>query len=139
MALPKKLERLTRTITPQTELEARLLKTLIRKLESSLAALRRATDSDCAEGCYDHLIDAIFADAEAVHIDRYETWVERCVAHKLGRVLTEAEDALLGELLNQITGITEMLLILGGMTLVEAEEEEEEPGAQAGSRGQGRP
>lgn len=139
MALNKKLERLTRKIAPQTELEARLLKTLTRKLESSLSILRKAIDSDCAEGCYDHLIDCIFDDAEAAHLDRYETWVERCIAHKLGRVLTEAEEALVGELLNQITGITETLLTLGGMTLVEEEEDEEEQNQLGGNRGQVRP
>ncbi|MFZ5824886.1 MAG: hypothetical protein ACOY94_11200 [Bacillota bacterium] len=133
MALPRKLERFIGKITPQTELEGKLLRTLVRKLESSLATLSKTVDKDCAEGCYDHLIDCLFDDAEAIHLDQYETWVERCIAHKLGRVPTEAEEALIGELLNQITGITEVVLTLGGMTLVEEEEPEEDvPGANPG-------
>lgn len=126
MSLPKKLERLVEQITTQSDVERKLLRTLKRKLESSLAALRKAVDGDCAEGCYEHLINSVFRDPQAVYLDQYEHWVERCVAAKLGRGITEEEEMLIGEIVTQVTGITEVLLTLGGMTLIEEEDQEEE-------------
>lgn len=133
MALPSKLQRLVEGIVTQSEIERRLLRVLLRKLESSLAALNTVSGSDCAERCFRHLIKCLFQERSSGCLDQYEQWVERCLASRLGRALNDAEDELLGELLNQITGITETLVKLSGMELADEPDEDESGGAIGGA------
>lgn len=130
MALPSKFLRVIDSIVTNTDPERRLLHSLLATLESNLEDLRKIAGSDCGERCYRHLIKCIFQERSSGCLDQYEQWVERCLADRLGRMLTEAEDELLGELLNEITGITETVFKLAGMELADEPDEEEEAASQ---------
>lgn len=125
MALPGKMERLIGKIPIQSDMERELLSALTRRLERNLVTLHKVFGSDCAEGCYRQLIDCLFKEGDAACLDQYEQWVENCITSELGRVLSETEETLLGELLGQITGVTEALVTLGGLILAEEPDEEE--------------
>lgn len=127
MALPSYLAKLIESMPMQTEIEESLVGTMTRRLERNLRTLERLFGSECSRGCYKHLIDCLSKSREATCLDEYEEWVERCIRARLGRILTEGEDELIGELLNQITGITETLLNAAGVELIEEEEPEENP------------
>lgn len=126
MALPRYLATLIDSMALQTEIEQSLVDSMTRRLERNLGTLERLFGKECSRGCYKHLMDCLYKAHEAKCLDDYEKWVERCIRSRLGRILTDAEDELIGELLNQITGITETLLNVAGVELIEPEEPEEE-------------
>ncbi|MFZ5814430.1 MAG: hypothetical protein ACOY93_03915, partial [Bacillota bacterium] len=111
--------------------EQRLLRALVRRLENSFGILEKAVGSECAHDCYRHLMEPLFSEKASANLDLYEQWVERCARLELGRPLTEAEEQMLGEVVSQITGITELLFNLAGVELFkeeDPEEAEESPG-----------
>jgi erythromycin esterase-like protein len=126
MSLPIRMNEIAARITCQTEIEEKLLSTLLKKLDSSLFALLKLFGSDCATRCYDHALDCVYREKSSACLDQYEEWVEQCIEKRLRRPMTESEEVLVGELLNQITGTTEMLLAMAGAELVDEEEEEQE-------------
>lgn len=125
MSLPKRLRLLAASIPTQTTIEQQLLKVLMRKLESSLYALEAVSGSDCAGRCFNHLVKCLSRERHTSCFDQYEQWVERCLARHLQRGLTDAEEMMVGELLGQITGITETLLDVAGLELEESSGEDQ--------------
>jgi erythromycin esterase-like protein len=128
MSLPIRMNEIAARITCQTDIEEKLLSTLLKKLDSSLFALLKLFGSDCATRCYEHALDCIYREKSSACLDQYEEWVEQCIEKRLKRPMTESEEELVGELLNHITGITETVFAMAGAELVDEEEEEEDEG-----------
>ncbi len=126
MGLPRELEKIVGTITPQTDLERRLLRACIRRLENSLTILEKALSKECAQSCFRYMVDELIDERSTVVLDRYEAWVERCARLELGRPLTESEEEMLGEVLGHVTGLVELLLNLAGLQLESPEDGEDE-------------
>ncbi len=122
MALPGKLERFIGKLTTQTEVEGRLLPEAVERLNNTLRSLRKV-GGDGIKSSYEDLIGCVLKEGSADCFDRFEESVEAALFATLGRDLTDAEEALVGALVNEIEEITEALLIVGGVELTDTEGE----------------
>lgn|GEM_PF-2845223 len=127
MALPKKLERLVAKIKTQSPIEAELLPVFTKRLARNLHLLRDVVDDSCPEKLYGHMIDCIATDAHTDCLDWYEKNMERCLFNTLRRPLSEIEEQLVSEVIDEIVNVTEILLLMAGVRLAEPEEPEDEP------------
>lgn len=122
MGLPNRLTSLIKKVRTGTPVEDKLLRLLVRRLTQTLSTLDELFGSECGEGCYRELVGCILKRGDSACFEQYEESVEGAITRR--RALTEHEEKLVGELVDQIVSMTELLLELAGVTLTESASDE---------------
>jgi hypothetical protein len=135
MDLPNRLTSLIKKVTTGTAVEDKLLRLFVTRLRHTLSTLEELFGSECGEGCFRQLIGCILQRGDSACFDQYEKSVEGCITRL--RSLTEQEERLVGEMVDQVVSMTELLLDLAGVTLTESASEESGTGGIGGIGGTG--
>jgi hypothetical protein len=124
----RKLDRFISQVQIQSELEQTLVDTLSRRMRRNIALLDELFGTGAGEECYEGMMACITRGGDKTCLDRFEHCVLHSAVEALRRPLTEREEELVSEVVGQITDVTELLLTLGGVELVDPDDAEEEEG-----------